>query len=118
MEKPYTLLIDASYYAYSRVLTQAAESPDDLRPIVYISGLLSNRQQRWSATKTEALSVYQFVLKFEFYLRGTECTFHCHHKQLEPFLSKGIKIPKLNRWSMELADYNITFIYIKGETMF
>ena len=26
-----------------------------------------------------------------------------------------IKIPKLNRWSMELADYNIMFIHIKGK---
>ena len=34
---------------------------------------------------------------------------------LEPFLSRGIKIPKLNRWSMELAEYNITFVHINGK---
>ena len=39
----------------------------------------------------------------------------CDHKLLGPFLSKGIEIPKLNRWSMELADYNITFVHIKGK---
>ena len=31
------------------------------------------------------------------------------------FLPEGIKIPKLNRWSMELADYNIMFVHIKGK---
>ena len=30
-------------------------------------------------------------------------------------LSKGIKTPKLNRWSMQLADYNITLMHIKGK---
>ena len=27
----------------------------------------------------------------------------------------GIKVPYLNRWSMELADNNIMFIHIKGK---
>ena len=40
---------------------------------------------------------------------------HCDHKPLEPFLSKGFKIPKINRWSLGLTDYSITFIYIKGK---
>ena len=35
------------------------------------------------------------------------------HKPLEPFLSKGVKIPKLDWLAMELADYNITFVHIK-----
>ena len=28
---------------------------------------------------------------------------------------RGTEIPKLNRWSMELADYKITFVLIKGK---
>ena len=52
-------------------------------------------QQRWSATKKEAFVVYKSVLKFDLYLRGAECTIHCEHKRLGPFLSNGIKIPKL-----------------------
>ena len=50
-------------------------------------------QQRWSATEKEAFAVYQSVLKFDLYLRGTECILCCDHKVLEPFLSKGMKIP-------------------------
>ena len=49
------------------------------------------------------------------YLRREECILHCSHKPLEPFLSRGIKIPKLNRCSLELADYKIMFIHIKGK---
>ena len=29
--------------------------------------------------------------------------------------SKMIKIPKFNKWSMELADCNIMFVYIRGK---
>ena len=54
-------------------------------------------------------------MMFDLYLRGDNCVLHCDHKLLEPFMAIGIKIPKLKRWSMELADYTITFIHIKGK---
>ena len=94
------------------VLTQAIDSLEDLRPIVYTSGSFSDMQQRWSATEKEALAVYQSVLKSDLYLTGEECIFCCNHKPFEPFLSKGIKIPKLNRLSLKLAEYNMTFLHI------
>ena len=72
-------------------------------------------QQRWSATAKEAFAVYQSVLKVNLYLRRAEWILHCDHKPLKPFLSKGVKLSYLNRWSMELAEYNITFVHIKGK---
>ena len=90
----------------------AVDSPEELRAIAYTSGSFSDMQQKWSSTEKDALAVYQTILKFDLYLRGAECISHCDHKPLEPFLSKGIKNPKLNRWSMELADYNIPFVHI------
>ena len=42
----------------------------------------------------------------------------CEHKLLEPFLSKGSKIPKLTRWSIELADSNVTFVHMKGKKQY
>ena len=44
MQKPYTLFTDVNHYAYSGVLTQAVESPEDLRPIAYTSGSFSDTQ--------------------------------------------------------------------------
>ena len=41
---------------------------------------------------------------------------NCNQKPLEPFLSKGINVPKLNWWSMELADCKIMFVHIKGKS--
>ena len=70
-------------------------------------------QQRWCATEKEAFAVYQSVLKFDLYLKGAQYILPYEHKPLEPFLSCRMKIPKLDLWSMELSDYNLTFIHIK-----
>ena len=52
---------------------------------------------------------------FDLYLRGAEYVICCDNKPLDQFLSKGIKIPEINGWSLESADYNIMFVYIKGK---
>ena len=70
-------------------------------------------QQRWSATKNEAFTIYQSDLKFDLYLRGAHCILYCNHKPIEPLLLCGMKIPKLNCWSMELLDYTVTFVHTK-----
>ena len=62
-----------------------------------MSGSFYDTQQRWSSTEKEAFAVYQSVLKFDLYLRGAECILHYHHKLLEPFLSKDMKIPNLDQ---------------------
>ena len=48
-------------------------------------------------------------------MRGAESILHCNHRPLEPFIPEGIKIPKLNRLSVEVADYSITFVNITGK---
>ena len=88
--------------------------PDDLRPIAYTSESFPDMQQRLSATEKESFALCQSVLKFDLYLRGAQGILCCDHKSLEPFLSWGIKIPKLDHWSMKFSDYNQTFIHIKG----
>ena len=113
----HTLFTDASNYAYSGVLTQAVDGPDDSSPIAYTSGSFSDMHQKWSATEKETFAIHHYVLKFDLHLRGVECILHCDHKPLEPFLSKGMNMPKLDRLVVELADYYITFIHIKGSNI-
>ena len=45
-EKPYILVTDASHYAYCGLLTEAVESPGDLKPKVFMSGSFLETQQR------------------------------------------------------------------------
>ena len=44
-----------------------------------------------------------------------QCTLRCDHKPLEPFLSRGMEIAKLDRWAMMLQEYDIKFVHIKGK---
>ena len=53
--------------------------------------------------------------QFDYCLQGAKCTLHCDHKPLELFLSRGMKIAKLDRWAMLLQEYDITFVHIKGK---
>ena len=109
-QKPYTKFNDTSHYTYSGILSQTVDGPHDLGSIAYTPGSISDMKQRWPDTKKE---VYQSILKFDLYLRGAEWILHCNHKPLEPCLSKDIKIPRLDWWSMELADCNIILVSIK-----
>ena len=52
---------------------------------------------------------------FDYYLQGAKCTLCCNHKPLEPFLTRRMKIAKLDRWAMLLQEYDITFVHIKGK---
>ena len=54
-------------------------------------------QQGWSVSEKELFLQFISVLKFDLYLGGAECILFCNHKPLEPFLSKGMKIPKLEQ---------------------
>ena len=44
-----------------------------------------------------------------------KCTLHCNHKPLEPFLTRGMKIAKLDRWAMLLQEYDIILVHIRGK---
>ena len=41
-------------------------------------------------------------------------TLKCDHKPLKPFITSGMKIQKFDRWALELSDYNLNFVHIKG----
>ena len=87
----------------------------DIRPVAYFSGTFTSQNRSWYATKKEAYAVLKSIQRFNYYLQGTKCTLRCNHKLLEPFLSRGMKIAKLDRWAMLLQEYNISFIHIRGQ---
>ena len=96
------------------VLCQPINSDQDIRPVAYFSGTFTAQNRSWCATEKEAYAILRSVQCFDYYLQGAKCTLCCNHKPLEPFLSRGMKIAKLDRWSMLLQEYYITFVHIKG----
>ena len=113
--KPYILYTDASNNAYSGILCQPVNSDQNIRPVAYFSGTFTTQNKSWCVTEKEACVVLKSMQHFDYYLQGVKCTLHCDHKPLEPFLSRGMKIAKLDRWAMLLQEYDITFVHIKGK---
>ena len=113
--KPYILYTDASNNAYSGILCQPVDNDQHIRPLAYFSDTFTAQNRSWCATEKEVYAVLKSVQHFDYYLRCTKCTLHCDHKPLEPFLTRGMKIVKLDRWVMLLQEYDIMFVHIKGK---
>ena len=79
------------------------------------SGTFTAQNKSWCATEKEAYTVLKSVQRFDYFQRGAKCTLRCDYKWLEPFLSRGMKITKFNRWAMIFQEYDITFIHIWGK---
>ena len=71
-------------------------------------------QRKWSTTEQEAYGVYYAVTKWNYYLQGAKVIIQNDHKPLARFLNGKNANNKLNRWGLELATYNITFIWVLG----
>ena len=106
---------DASKYGFSGILQQKrANSDTELGPIAYFSGTFSGPQLNWSTTEKEAYAIYKSIKKFAFYIEGHECIVLTDHKPLKPFFQQGMKIPKLDRWSIELQHFDLKFQFVAG----
>ena len=53
--------------------------------------------------------------KFAFYLAGMEFMLYCDHKSLAPFFTTGMFSPMLDRWPLELQQFNTKFQHIQGK---
>ena len=113
--KNYILYTDASNNAYSSVLCQPISNDKDIKPVTYFSGTFTAQNKSWCATKKEAYAVLKSIQRFDYYQRGTKCTLRWDHKPFKPFLMRGMKIAKLDRWAMLLQEYDITFVHIRGK---
>ena len=71
-------------------------------------------QCKWSTTEQEAFGVYYAITKWNYYLEGADIIVWDDHKPLAYFLNGKNTNNKVNRWSLELATYNITFEWILG----
>ena len=71
-------------------------------------------QQKWSTTEQETFGVYYTITKWNYYLQGADIIVCNDHKPLAWFLNGKNTNNNVNRWSLELATYNISFEWISG----
>ena len=114
------LFTDASNHSYSCILHQEETAPYlgaevSLIPIVYFSALFGRTQQLWNITQKECYTVYRSIQNLFFYLAGTKYTLYCDHKPLAPFFTTGKSHPMLDRWALELQQFDIKFQHIQAK---
>ena len=83
-------------------------------PVAVLLHTFTETQRKWSTTEQEAYGVYYAITKWNYYLQGTDITVKNDHKPLAWFLNGKNANNKVNRWSLELSTYNITFEWISG----
>ena len=110
--KRYIVYTDASDDACRAQLSQEHDGMEF--PVVFLSHTFTETQRKWSTTEQEAYGVYYTITKWNYYLQGTNIIVKNDHKQLVKFLNRKNANNKVNRWSLELATYNIAFEWISG----
>ena len=109
--KPYELFTDASGRHMSGVLMQKDENGKN-RPIGYFAKSFQNTQKNWAALTKEAYAVYKSVEFFSVFITGAKVTLRCDHKPLERFLIQDTRNQMVNRWSLNMQQYDIDFEWV------
>ena len=111
---------DKKYIVYTDALddscrAQLSQEHDGMEfPIAFLSHTFTETQWKWSTTEQEAYGIYYTITKWNYYLQGSDIIVRNDHKPLAGFLNDKNANNKVNRWSLELATYNISFEWISG----
>lgn len=110
VNKPVTLSVDSSSYAFGAVLLQ------DNRPIAYATKALTSQQKDWPQINKEAGAIRFACRKFHNYIWGQKITVESDHKPLEAICTKPLsQAPiRLRKILYEVKAYDITVKYVKG----
>ena len=115
VDKDYVIHCDASKYSYSGILQQTRPGTEELVPVAYFSGNFDKTQVKWNITEKEAYAIYKSIKKFAFYITGAKIMVFSDHKPLKNFFEGGMNITKLDRWSLELQEFDISLEFIQGK---
>ena len=115
VDKDYVIHCDASKYSYSGILQQTRPGTEELAPVAYYLGNFDKTQVKWNITEKEAYAIYKSVKKFAFYITGAKTMVFSDHKPLKNFFEGGMNITKLDRWSLELQEFDISLEFIRGK---
>ena len=115
VDKDYVIHCNASKYSYSGILQQTRPGTEELALVAYYSGNFDKTQVKWNITEKEAYAIYKSVNKFAFYITGAKTMVFSDHKLLKNFFKGGMNITKLDRWLLELQEFDISLEFIQGK---
>ena len=114
LDQPFFLTTDASDTHVGAVLSQY-QCDNTNKPVGYFSRKLKPCEKKYSATDKEVLGVVLACRNFHHYLWGTHFTIITDHQPLTSVFKKKTKSPRMNRWILEMREYDYDINYIKGK---
>ena len=108
--KKYIVYTDTSDDACGAQLSQEHNGTEF--PVAFLSHTFMETQCKWSTTGQDAFGVYYTITKWNYYLQGADIIVQNDNKPLVQFLNGKNTNNKVNRWSLELTTYNISFEWI------
>ena len=102
---------DASDFAIGAVIQYKGQ------PLQFYSASLSVHERLWPIRQKELYAALRALRKWRHWVLGRHVQIYTDHKSLSSMLvsDKRIQENRLARWSLELAEYDIEFLYVKGE---
>lgn len=114
-DKHFTIFCDASDECIGGVLSQSSEkSPNQDRPVAYVSRKLRGPELNYTVTEKECLAVVFCVEKFLEYIEGTEFTVCTDHAALTWLFKQKDLSGRLARWVLSLQQHNMIIKHVKG----
>ena len=116
--RPFEMFIDASDYGWAAVLCQRPEPGKAPMVIAVLAKGLTDVQQRWSAMERELYALWQGVVGHERLIKGFKCYCYIDHKNnifSDAQLDNRRRSKKMSNWALELQQFNIERIWIRGE---
>lgn len=111
--REFILQCDASNRGLGVVLAQLNEGGEE-HPVLYLSRKLTPREEAFSASEKECLSIVWAIQKLGCYIQGTKFTVETDHCPLSWLKQMSNKNGRLLRWSLILQEYNFEVKYRKG----
>ena len=103
---PYILSTDASNFGIAGALKQ--QTPDGLKPIVYISRTLNAAERNYSTFERECLGIIWSVTKLRDYLADESFVIETDQQPARNIhLNRSSTNRRVNNWKLQLQDYDI-----------
>lgn len=111
---PFIIETDSSDLAIGAVLVQIQQG--ERKTIAYFSKKLSSTQRRYSATERECLAVLLSIEHFKHFVEGSQFIVQTDAMSLTFLQTMSIesKSPRIARWALKLAKYDLLLQYKKG----
>jgi hypothetical protein len=112
--RPYVIKTDASQFGIGAILAQKDDDGTEY-VVAYASRKLLDREVKYGVTEKECLCLIWSLKYFENYIYGTKVTVQTDHNCLQFLKTVTGKNPRLTRWSLSLAAFDVDIEYKRGK---